>query len=335
MALGACASAAAGFVFATVGLLNGWAFGYEFFDEPAPTPTADTVAVVCSWAMALLAVVLALVVYGAMVIVIADDIGARDAMRASARRAAKDAWRAIPAMAMTVVLIALVLPCVMAAPIIGYATPRITGRRVPHDHVGRTIPHHAAISLMAGVVAAAVWAVLLVASELTGDGPTPLPWLVAFLVVAALGLAGSFAAALVAVGAVAVLDHVTRPSPWPAPVTASMAWAVAAPPPSTAPLPGPSDHAAPAQRWWSGLVASDRSMLLLTVSGVVLCVAFAVTNVYSSLGMGDPGPDAPAVALDRHESVSRQITTWWLGTTLSLLAVAVVLAILSWRARRR
>lgn len=241
--LALCASAAAGFVYASVGQLNGWIFGYAFHDEPAPTLTADTVAVVCLWVLALLALVLAVVVYGAMVLVLADDIGARDAMRASSRRAAKDWWRAIPAMAVGVVLVALVIPCVVAAPIIGWATPRITGRRAPRDHVAGTVPQHAAVALAAGVVAAAVWAGLLIVAEVSGDGPASLPWLMAFCVATVLGLAGTLAAASVAAGAVAVLDHAMRPSPWPAPMPT---WVLAARPPSAAPLPGPAVHTDPA-----------------------------------------------------------------------------------------
>ena len=338
-AIGVASAAAAGVVFATVTSLNGWLFGYAFFDEPAPTPTADTVAVVCLWAMALLAVVLAVVVYGAMVLVAADDIGAGDALRIASRRAVTDWWRAIPAMAVTVVLIAFVLPCVVAAPIIGSATPRITRRQVARDHVGRTIPHHAAISLIAGAVAASAWGVSAVAALLTGDDPAPVPWLVALVVTASLGLAGALAAAAVAVCAVAVPDHATRLSPWPAPTPAapSIGWGLDAPAPSTAPLPGPGVHTDTEQaaRWWSGLVASDRSMLLLTIAGVVLLVAFGVTYVCNVLVMGDPGPDATAIDLARHESLVSDVTPWWLGTTLTLLTVALGLAILSWRARRR
>lgn len=333
--LGACASGAAGLVFATIAALNGWAFGYDFFDEPAPTPAADTVAVACLWGMALAAVALAAVVYGAMVVVLAEDVNARAALRIAAKRAVPDAWAAIPAMALSIVLIATVFPCVVAAPIIGWATPRIVDRRAPRDHVGPSIPQHAAAAAVAGAFAALAWGATAVAAVVAGDGPARFPVLQAFLVVAAIGLVGSCAAAVVAATAVAVFEHATRPSPWPAP--SALPWALAAAP-STAPLPGPAASPAPATpgpRWWHELQGSDRSVMLLTVAGVVLCTAFAVTYVCNVLVMGDPGPDATAADLARYAAQDRTVTHWWLGTTLPLLAVAAVLAVLSWRARRR
>ncbi|MEX0846203.1 MAG: hypothetical protein WD023_00355 [Ilumatobacteraceae bacterium] len=81
-------------------------------------------------------------------------------------------------------------------------------------------------------------------------------------------------------------------------------------------------------------MAPERSMLLLAVAGVVLGAAFAVTHACNVLVLGDGGSDA-TTALVRDGAARRTVTAVWLGTTLPLLAAAVVLVILSRRARRR
>lgn len=202
-------------LFTAVTAVNGLVFGYDFFTDVAPTDRAGLVATVSLITLFVLAAALATVAYGALVQVAHEGTTVATAVRHSARCARRDAWFAVPLMAVCGLLAMFVVPAIAVGPLAAIASQRITGRRARPGYLGRSLGRH----LLAAAAPVTAVGLLWVVAAAASNASTPalpsavIAWTVVFLVSVVVALGAS----VTATASVVFLEQATDPAPWPPP----------------------------------------------------------------------------------------------------------------------
>lgn len=250
---------------------HGAVYGYDFFEDPAPSDAAETTIgflLLGYFAMATYGVTMW---FGTAAVVARQQVSTRVALRRSIAGLWRDVWWAVPAMGAALVATVFVVPGpFVIAPLATLGVIRVNRVRVRSGAVAATFARMSLASLIPTGLVVLVWA----GGALVGDAPSPPTWMATVLCTTIAWL--SFAAmAVVAGAAVAVLPELEpQPADW-APPLAPGSWAPPVPMRPWMPPPPVVRHPFPKARivW----------IALLVVAGGTFMIAGVAT-------MGDPYP---------------------------------------------
>ena len=208
---------------------HGALYGYDFFDEPAPSDVAETtigLLLLGYFAVALYGVT---VFYGAVAVMAREDVSTRVAVRRAVSRLWRDVWWVVPAMFVAVLAAIFIVPGpFVIAPFAMLGAARVNRVRMRAGAVSRSYWRLFAVALVPTGLVLLVW----VGGFLVGDAPSPPTWLAAVLctVVAWLSFVTMAITAGAAVELIAGVEM--RPATWGPPLSAG-SWAPPAPPTPT------------------------------------------------------------------------------------------------------
>jgi hypothetical protein len=194
-------------LYLVVTLGNSALFHYDFFNEDAPSSTADTVAVVSLLVLGALEVVVATVLFGAFCAV---GLGSscRASLRASLRALKRDGWWAVPAFCATAAALVLVAPgLVMVGPLSAIAVARVAGYPHSVDYVRRVWATQQLVGLLATMLALAI----VVGVVIVGALPTTPSVVAITLIIVAVISSIAMIAWTAACSAVVYLDYLKQP----------------------------------------------------------------------------------------------------------------------------
>jgi hypothetical protein len=171
------ASIAGSFTAATYG--NGWAFGYGYFSDAAPSDLAHTVAVISSVVLAVLVGCLCAWSFGALAALGLGETSLAAAYRRSGRRLLPDGVLALPGLGIAVLAaMSVVLGPFVIGPLATFAVCRVAG-----NPPGAAVPRLGR-GIRLGLIPTAVAVLVWITGAIAAAFPSPPTWLSAVFFVA-------------------------------------------------------------------------------------------------------------------------------------------------------
>jgi hypothetical protein len=172
---------------------NSLAFRYNFWNEPAPTSTADVAAVLSLWFVVILGVPVSVVAYGWYCQHARQDATVWESLRSSWRRSVSAIWFAAPLTVLTIAALLLVVPAGVVVATVG-PSPwwRLAPRRLRFTQfLGQAFVPLLAIGGISSLLGVAFWVMVVATSVLAGLSP-PAAWILgcAFYILGGVAVGG-------------------------------------------------------------------------------------------------------------------------------------------------